>query len=37
MIPKEIKEFINYDNLCSDFFKLWDEISKKIGLNEKKP
>jgi len=35
MIPNKIKEFINYDNLCFDLFKLWDSIFKKIGLNEK--
>ena len=35
MIPKEIKKLINYNDLCSDFFKLWDAILKKIGFNEK--
>ena len=34
MIPKEIKNFINYKNLCADYFKLWDAIFNKIGLNE---
>jgi hypothetical protein len=32
MIPKEIKEFINYDNLCSDFFILWDELSMQWNM-----
>ena len=35
MIPKEIKEIIDYNELSSDLFKIWDSISKKIGWNHK--
>ena len=35
MIPMEIKDLINYDDLCLDLFKLWDNIFNKIGLNQK--
>ena len=34
MIPKEIKKYINYKNLCADYFNLWDAIFNKIGFNE---
>ena len=33
-IPKELKDIINYNKLCSDLFKLWDIICKKVGLSE---
>ena len=34
MIPKGIKE-INKDCLCSDLFKLWENICKKMKIKEK--
>ena len=33
-IPHKITDIINYNDLCSELFKLWDKICKKLGLNE---
>jgi len=36
MIPKKLKNIINYDDLCSDLFKLWDAICNELKFKEKK-
>ena len=36
MIPKIIKSVINEnDDLCSEFFKLWNNICQKLNFKEK--
>jgi len=34
-IPEKLINKISYDNICDDFFKLWDSINKKISFDEK--
>ena len=35
LVFEEIKKILTIEDLCSNFFDIWDNICKKIGFNDK--